>query len=114
MSPVEPDPREGLNGAVADELRAMKSRRRMSNEQIAEASGIPLVSVNRYMSASRPINLATLAALTEALGSDPNEITRSALAEMARRNVTPDDYALAAHDEDFTIEEEQEGMEELP
>lgn len=82
MTPIEPDPQAGLNGAVADELRAMKARRRSSNEQIAERSGIPLVSVNRYMAGKRPINLAVLSELAAALDADPAEIVSGALAEL--------------------------------
>lgn len=82
MTPVEPDPRAGLNGVVAGELRAMKARRQVSNEQISERSGIPLVSVNRYMAGNRPINLAVLAQLASALNADLAEIIRAAQAEL--------------------------------
>lgn len=60
----------------------MKSRRQSSNEQIAERSGIPLVSVNRYMSGKRHITLATLAELAEALDADPGVLLESALVEL--------------------------------
>ena len=81
---MEQDPTKGLNGAVAGELRAHKARRNMSNEQIAGKSGIPLVSVNRYMAGKRPITLALLNELAEALGTTPETIISAALEELAR------------------------------
>jgi transcriptional regulator with XRE-family HTH domain len=87
MTPVEPDPSAGLNGAVAGELRAAKARRQSSNEQIAERSAIPLVSVNRYMAGKRPINLAILAELAAALEVDPSDVVSSALTELSRGGV---------------------------
>lgn len=70
--------KEGLNGAVADVLRGLLSRERMTRGDLAERSGIPLVSVQRYLAAARPIDLEILEALSKALGTTPHDITLEA------------------------------------
>jgi transcriptional regulator with XRE-family HTH domain len=70
--------KEGLNGAVADVLRGLQSRERMTQADLAERSGIPLVSVQRYLACTRPIDLEVLAAFARALGTTPHDVTLEA------------------------------------
>lgn len=79
MSPVERDPRQGLNAAIAAELRAAKARLGLRNEDIAEASGISVPSVQRYLAATRDINVATLSELCRVLRVEPSDVMEAAL-----------------------------------
>lgn len=61
----------GLNGAVAAELRAERAALGWTNDDIAAASGIPKVSVQRYLVPKRGITMEILAELAHAMGTTP-------------------------------------------
>lgn len=63
--------RETAIAAVAAELRAERAATRMSIRALSEASGIPEVSLNRYLAGKRDVTGSALLALGEALGVDP-------------------------------------------
>lgn len=94
MSPVEKDHAAGLNGALAAAMRGERAAKGLSLDQVADRSGIPVVSVQRYMAGKRAIDVATLAALAEALELSPRELIEAAESRLARM----DD--IAARDED--------------
>lgn len=83
MTPV-PGPGEGLNAAVAAELRAERAARRITLQQLADESLVPLMSVRRYLNADRNIDVAVLYALAKALGTTPLEVVEAAQIRMAR------------------------------
>lgn len=104
MAPVEKDPQKGLNGAVAAVLRGERAALGMKIADLAEAADIPEVSVQRYLAGKRPIDMAILHALSEALGVEPDEVTTSAKGRLTRIDVIwPDQssngIAIAATDE---------------
>lgn len=83
MTPV-PGPNVGLNAAVAAELRAERAAQRVTLQELADESSVPLMSVRRYLNADRHIDIATLNALAIALGTTAVEVVESAQVRMAR------------------------------
>lgn len=63
--------RETAIAAVAAELRAERAATRISIRALSDASGIPEVSLNRYLAGKRDIPGSALLSLGEALGVDP-------------------------------------------
>lgn len=76
---------QGLNGAVAAELRAELSRQGLRQADLAKASGVPVVSVQRYLAPNRAMDIEVLDKLTRALGTNAAEIMGRAAAQLARR-----------------------------
>ncbi|KAA8830117.1 helix-turn-helix domain-containing protein [Bifidobacterium tissieri] len=76
---------ERFAAAIAAELRAQKARRRIGDEDIADAVGVHRVSVSRYLSGARPIPMVTFAELCDYLGVSPVEVIDNA-EKQARRN----------------------------
>lgn len=75
---------EGLNGAVAAELRAEKAAQNLTNQDLADRSGIPIVSVQRYLVPKRAIDLVVLEQLATAVGKTPGELVEAAERRLAR------------------------------
>lgn len=72
------DHASGLNGAVAAELRAELARQGLRQQDLARLSGIPLVSVQRYLAPSRAIGIDVLDKMARALGLDAVRIMSAA------------------------------------
>ncbi|WP_243061200.1 helix-turn-helix transcriptional regulator [Nocardioides sp. SR21] len=75
---------EGLNGAVAAELRAEKAAQNLTNQEIADRSGIPVVSVQRYLVPKRGIEVVVLEKLAAAVGKKASEIVEAAERRLER------------------------------
>lgn len=83
MTPPLPGPAEGLNGAVAAELRAERAAQNMTLQQLAEAADVPFPSLRRYLAGERHIDVSVLEAVAAALSLDAFEIVRRAGARAA-------------------------------
>lgn len=59
------------NAAASLVLSKARDDDRRTNGYISEQSGIPEVSVQRYLAGTRPVTVETFAALARALGRDP-------------------------------------------
>lgn len=92
------DPASGMNAAVAAELRAEKAALGLTNQDLADRSGIPVVSVQRYLAPSRNIDIEILGALCDALGVSLTEIARAAEARLSRPTTEAERDAAAAVD----------------
>jgi len=79
-------PARALNNAVAAELRELREKAELSNRQISDRTGIPEVSVQRYMAGTRPIKIDDLASMAYALGGDPAEVFRAATARVSAKD----------------------------
>lgn len=77
---------QGLNGAVADVLRGMLREAGWRQADLADLSGIPVVSVQRYLAGKRPIDVEVLEGLAQAMGSTAVEVVQRAAELMARRS----------------------------
>lgn len=98
-----------FNTAVAAQIRADAAAAGISNAELARRAGVPVVSMNRYLTTKgepRPINVATLAAIAAALGLEPGGIL-----DEAQRRVSRTDYTLAARDTDDDAESEAQQIE---
>lgn len=91
MARNQEDPQAGINGAVAAVLRAEMAANDWTQQELATASGIPQVTVQRYLKPTREIPLPKLYALALALGTTPDELMRAALERMARMSSAEED-----------------------
>lgn len=71
---------EGLNGAVVTVLRHARGSANLTIEELADASGIPTVTVQRLLSAHRALTVATLGALCRGLDVDIVDVMTAAVA----------------------------------
>jgi transcriptional regulator with XRE-family HTH domain len=83
MTPIEA-PDAGLNAAVAAELRAERAAQNLTVQELAVRSDVPYASLRRYLSAERNIDIATLHALSGALGTTAAEIVAAATERLSR------------------------------
>lgn len=65
--------------AVAAQLRAERAANGMTQKELAEKAGLGISSVQRYLNGQRAITLDDLAALSHALGFEPEEIISRAV-----------------------------------
>jgi transcriptional regulator with XRE-family HTH domain len=70
---------EGLNGSVAAVLREARTSAGYTIEQLAERSGIPVVTVQRLLAARRAITMAAFDSLCFGLGVSPGDVMTVAL-----------------------------------
>lgn len=100
-----------INDAVAEQLRRERGAQRISIAELARRSGIPEVSLGRYLNGKREINIAVLANVAHALGVEPAIV----FTEAQRRldGLSQADVTLAAYDDDELLAE-LEGHEEMP
>ncbi|WP_353809116.1 helix-turn-helix domain-containing protein [Agromyces sp. SYSU T00194] len=77
---------ERYNAAVAAELRAARARKKVTIDELVEATGLSLASVKRYLSAERDIPVPAFANIARVLGVDPGEV-----ADLAFKHLTEDD-----------------------
>ncbi|KAB2808353.1 hypothetical protein F9L07_22825 [Pimelobacter simplex] len=87
MAPV-PGPREGLNAAVAAQIRAEAAAARLSDKALAEKAGVNYASLRRWLGKDkgneRHIDVAVLAELARAVGSTSAEIVAGAEERLGR------------------------------
>ena len=88
MTPV-PRPSEGLNAAVAAVLRAERAAQDLTQQELADKSGIPYATLRRYLKADRHIDVAVLAEICKALNIEVDDIVIRAANRMRKAtNVT--------------------------
>lgn len=82
MTPPVPGPAEGLNAAVAAQLRAEAAAAKLSDKALAQKAGLQYSSLRRWLGKEpgneRNIDVAVLAELAKALGLTPLEVVRRA------------------------------------
>lgn len=79
-------PANALNKAVAAELTAARQKAELSNRQVSDRTGIPEVSVQRYMAGTRAIKIDDLGLIAVALGEDPIALFGRAVAATRRKD----------------------------
>lgn len=75
----EQTPADTMNSAIATVLRAEKAAQKLTYPNLAEATGIPAVSLKRYLAGERDITVRVLALIAQALNMTPGEIWAKAL-----------------------------------
>ncbi len=90
MTPPVEGPTEGLNAAVAAELRAEAGARRLNDKALALAAGVNYASLRRWLGKDvgneRHIDVAVLDAVCRALGTTPALIVEAAQIRLARES----------------------------
>jgi transcriptional regulator with XRE-family HTH domain len=77
------------NEAAAIVLLEAKNAERLSLPEISAASGIPVVSLQRYFAGTRAVSLDHFAAIARALGREPMDLFASVEARV-QLNQAPD------------------------
>lgn len=127
-----------LRRALGEEIRYYRTKRRLSREDLAERTGISVSTLGR-IEREGPVDVAHLARIADVLAvrlsaivkraeesvidsqlplKALSEMTLDEIAELVRSSGAPAekvqrDFDLAAHDEDYDIEDEQ-GHDEHP
>ena len=114
MTPIEMDHAKGLNGAIAGELRAERSRKRITFDELHEHTDISRRTLIRLLNGERAINMASLESICRALEVSPSEVIANAQEQLAKERdaMSQEGYTLAASDEDF--EEDMLARQEEP
>jgi transcriptional regulator with XRE-family HTH domain len=73
-----------INEAVAAELKAAHTAEGLTRKQLSAATGIPMVSLERFLNAKRDINVRILGLIAAASNADPAEIMERATRRAAR------------------------------
>lgn len=111
MTPIEMDHGRGLNGAIAGELRAERSRRRVTFDALAERTGVSKRTLIRVLNGERAISMAVLESICEALGVVPSELIHIAQTRLEDSAMSDLGYTLAASDADIDSEIEAQQQE---
>lgn len=93
MSPIDKGPATGFNSYVAAELRAERSAKKMTYDQLAARSGVNRRTMSRLLQAQRGIDTAHLASLCEALDVDVASLIERA--ETRAKDATGSIYGVA-------------------
>jgi hypothetical protein len=95
MDTTSPD----LNAAVATVLNMYKTGLKVTLAELVDVTGIPKVSLQRYLSGDRVMNMAQVKAVAGALGMTPGEVYDEAerwIERQKRRDTRPADKASDA------------------
>lgn len=79
-----------ISRAVSDVLTGAYARKRLTQEQIAAATDMPLVTVQKKLRGRAPISATDLVVLSRAIGVDPAKMLEEALADLAEAEVIKD------------------------
>ena len=81
-----------FHDALAAEIRAEMARRGVLQEELAEATGLSIDSIKRYVGkSSRPrvMDVNTLYAIAGALGVDPGDLAHAAADSLRKHDPAP-------------------------
>ncbi|MDO5049970.1 MAG: helix-turn-helix transcriptional regulator [Actinomycetaceae bacterium] len=78
MTPLDKEPETGMNGFIAAELRAERSAKQITYDQLSEESGVNRRTLIRLLQAQRSIDVAHMASIASALGLDLVELMERA------------------------------------
>lgn len=111
MGATEKDPTRGLNAAVAATLNGERVASGLTFDALAERSGINKRQLIRMLSAQeRHIDVANLAAISNALGVSPGYVVRLATERLERTAENHEQGDVLAH----RIEEQIRAHDPLP
>ena len=75
---------EGLEAALATQIKVELVERSMDQKDLAEAVGIERATLNRYMNGKRSMPMPTFFAVAEVFGISPRVLMERAEARLAR------------------------------
>jgi transcriptional regulator with XRE-family HTH domain len=71
-----------VSRAISDELTGAYSKRRLTQEEIARKTDMPLVTVQKKLRGRAPISATDLVILAQAIGVDPAKVLADAMTEL--------------------------------
>lgn len=88
-----------ISRKISDVLTGAYARKRLTQEQIANATDMPVVTVQKKLRGRAPITATDLVVLSRAIGVDPSKMLEEALAELdeAERLASAGVASLDAH-----------------
>lgn len=103
MTPPVLGPREGLNAAVAAQIRAEAAAANLTDKALAQKAGVNYASLRRWLGKdvdnTRHIDVAVLYALADAL-----DVEASYLVEQAQARMQKDELAAKRRERTFPVE----------
>src|SRR5690606_33708137 len=74
-----------ISRAISDVLTGAYARKRLTQEQIASATDMPLVTVQKKLRGRAPISATDLVMLSNAIGVSPAKMLEDAMADLAEQ-----------------------------
>lgn len=74
-----------ISRAISDVLTGAYARKRLTQEQIANATDMPLVTVQKKLRGRAPISATDLVVLSNAIGVNPAKMLEDAMADLAEQ-----------------------------
>lgn len=78
FSRMDAPKRQQMRDALANEIRARRAYKRMSQGDLVEAAGLSRSTIGRIENAERDMDIPQLAAIADALGTTPVSILQAA------------------------------------
>lgn len=107
MTPPVPGPKEGLNAAVAAQIRAEAAAANLTDKALAAKADVNYASLRRWLGKDsgneRHIDVAVLGSLADALGVPPAEIVQRAQARMQQIDVMWPEIQLDLTDDEGAV-----------
>ncbi len=100
-----------MNAAVAAVLRAERVVLGLSHADLEERTGIPKVSIQRYLAGTRPLTIDTVYALAGALEMSLEHVIGEAQRRMPMFTAPAERSGAAAHAESGHVRPSAEGIE---
>ncbi len=72
-----------ISRAISDVLTGAYARKRLTQEQIADATDMPLVTVQKKLRGRAPVSATDLVILSNAIGVSPAKVLEDALEDLA-------------------------------
>lgn len=96
-----------ISRAISDVLTGYYSRKRLTQEVVAERSGMSIVTLQKKLKANAPISATDLVVISRAIGVEPAKVLEDALAEVAEseRQVSDVPVSLKAHREKKSVKD---------
>lgn len=82
MSPSQPL----ISQIASDVLTGFYKRKRLTQEEVAERSDIPLTSLQKKLRGNAPISATDLVVISQAIGVDPTAVMAEILSELGERD----------------------------
>ena len=105
-----------ISRAISDVLTGAYARKRLTQEQIADATDMPLVTVQKKLRGRAPISATDLVILSDAIGVSPSKMLEEALADLKEQEVLASEGVASISDHrrkkkpSEMTEEEMEGV----
>lgn len=103
-----------ISRAISDVLTGAYARKRITQEQIANDAGMPLVTVQKKLRGRAPVSATDLVVLSKVIGVDPAKMLQDALDELAEREKSEAPVSLDAHRKKKPSEMTDEELEGVP